>query len=85
MPYDVPFDNEVRMFHEDGFHMGAESSLLPLFRAVDASTPDVVASGMRDEAVNWAAIDFITDRNNLRKLLRWVRDQLHPRCLRSGP
>lgn len=58
------------MFHEDAYHMGKESALLPLFRTVDM----LVSEGTIENAVDWPAVDFVTDRNNLRKLLRWVRE-----------
>lgn len=41
--------------------------LLPLFRAVDTT------SELTNNTIDWSSVDFVTDRNNLRKLLRWVR------------
>jgi hypothetical protein len=41
--------------------------LVPLVRAVDMNT-DAQGAG----AFNWSSVDIITDRNNLRKLLRWA-------------
>lgn len=41
--------------------------LLPLFKAIDAYSELAGAT-----IVDWAGIDFVTDRNNLRKLLRWI-------------
>ncbi len=41
--------------------------LLPLFRAVD-----VVSESKIESAVNWSSVDFVTDRNGLRKLFRWA-------------
>lgn len=40
--------------------------MLPLFRAVD-----IVAKTKKD-VIDWPSVDFVTDRNNLRKLLRWI-------------
>ena len=48
--------------------MGEASSLLPLFRAVD-----VVAEENADTSLDWGSIDIITDRNGLRKLMRWLQ------------
>ncbi|TFK74721.1 hypothetical protein BDN72DRAFT_955402 [Pluteus cervinus] len=51
--------------------------LLPLFAAVEQR--------MRDEGkarYDWAPVDFVTDRNNLRKLLRWVTGQEKSRIFR---
>jgi hypothetical protein len=41
--------------------------LLPLVIAVDMNT-EVQGAG----AFDWSSVDIITDRNNLRKLLRWA-------------
>ena len=48
--------------------MGGGSCLLPLFRAVD-----VVAEENADTSLEWGSVDIITDRNGLRKLLRWLQ------------
>ena len=71
-PYRVPFDRGVRMVDQNGFRMSTSraSTLLPLFRAAD-----VVAEDAADTSVDWPAVDVVTDRNNLRKLLRWIQ---HP-------
>ena len=73
LPFQVSFDSGIRMFHEDAFYMANDSTLIPLFRAVDAMTLET-GSEPAASAIDWAAIDFVTDRNNLRKLLRWVRE-----------
>ena len=70
LPFKVDFDSGIRMFHEDAFYMSNESTLIPLFRAVDAMADSEPAAG----AIDWAGVDFVTDRNNLRKLLRWIRE-----------
>lgn len=44
--------------------------MLPLFRAVD-----VVAEDLATDPIDWASVDFVTDRNGLRKLLRWIADK----------
>ncbi|PIL34959.1 hypothetical protein GSI_02746 [Ganoderma sinense ZZ0214-1] len=78
MPFKVAFDSGIRMFHEDAFYMENESTLIPLFRAVDAMVLEEESepsAGENAEAIDWAAVDFVTDRNNLRKLLRWVRER----------
>lgn len=43
---------------------------MPLFKAVDIVTEDS-QSGPFD----WTSVDFVTDRNGLRKLLRWIADK----------
>lgn len=43
------------------------ATLLPLIKAVDKKTED------QDQTdFDWSCIDFVTDRNGLRKLLRWI-------------
>ncbi|KAI0685614.1 hypothetical protein C8T65DRAFT_679060 [Cerioporus squamosus] len=75
LPIRVPFDKGIRIFHEDALHMGAESTLLPLFRAVDALAAHFVPQdAVNESAIDWSTVDFVTDRNNLRKLIRWVRE-----------
>ncbi|KAI1789995.1 hypothetical protein LXA43DRAFT_922815 [Ganoderma leucocontextum] len=76
MPFKVPFDSGIRMFHEDAFYMSDQSTLIPLFRAVDAMAPATESESTASEnadAIDWATVDFVTDRNNLRKLLRRAR------------
>ncbi|KAI8986168.1 hypothetical protein BD414DRAFT_51449 [Trametes punicea] len=68
LPYDVPFDAGVRMVDQNSYRMGGSSSLLPLFRAVE-----VVAQENGGGSPDWSTIDFVTDRNGLRKLMRWLR------------
>jgi hypothetical protein len=44
-------------------------ALLPLIRAVQ----DVESqSGSKENEFDWSSVDFVTDRNGLRKLLRWI-------------
>lgn len=67
LPYRVPFDTGVRMIDQNGYRMGSASCLLPLFRAVD-----LIAEENADTSLSWPSVDFVTDRNGLRKLLRWL-------------
>ncbi|KAH9932793.1 uncharacterized protein BXZ73DRAFT_46733 [Epithele typhae] len=66
-PYRVPYDTGPRMVDQNGHRMGSASTLLPLLRAVD-----VVAEADADTSFDWSSIDVVTDRNGLRKLLRWL-------------
>jgi hypothetical protein len=43
-----------------------QAPLLPLITAVNKR-----AEGKKDK-FDWASVDFVTDRNGLRKLLRWI-------------
>ncbi|KAI0775570.1 hypothetical protein BD413DRAFT_278557 [Trametes elegans] len=74
LPFDVPYDMELQLFDPTGYNMGLSSTLIPLFRAVDAVTED---NG--DTTTDWAAVDFVLDRSSMRKLLRWVRYVDSPR------
>ncbi|KAI0693837.1 hypothetical protein C8T65DRAFT_585445 [Cerioporus squamosus] len=67
-PYRVPYDTGVRFVDQNGFRMGGASCLLPLFRAVD-----IVSEENADTTIDWSAVDIVTDRNGLRKLMRWLQ------------
>lgn len=66
-PLRIPFDTGIRFADQNGFRMGLSSAFLPLFKAIDT-----VSEENADTSVDWASVDFVTDRNNLRKLLRWI-------------
>ncbi|KAI0354854.1 hypothetical protein OH77DRAFT_1404162 [Trametes cingulata] len=68
LPYRIPFDTGVRMIDQNGYRMGDKSCLLPLFRAVE-----IVAEENADTSLDWRTIDIVTDRNGLRKLMRWLQ------------
>jgi len=67
LPYAVQADTGTQYADQNGFKMGTQT-LLPLFRAVDI-TSEVHS---KVSQVDWSSVDFVTDRNGLRKLLRWV-------------
>ncbi|KAM5540765.1 hypothetical protein V8D89_005409 [Ganoderma adspersum] len=67
-PYRVQFDTDVRFVDQNGYRMGSASCLLPIFRAVD-----IIAEENADTSLDWSSIDIITDRNGLRKLMRWLQ------------
>ena len=58
----------------------SQSCLLPLFRAAD-----VVAEQTADTPLDWSSVDIVTDRNNLRKLLRWIQHPSSDTGRASGP
>ncbi|KAJ7119734.1 hypothetical protein C8R44DRAFT_672654 [Mycena epipterygia] len=68
-PYQVPADIGLFFVDQNGFRMPS-AVLLPLITAVEKVHDD---SG-NPAAFDWAGknIDFITDRNGLRKLMRWI-------------
>jgi len=60
----VPLDRGVQQIHHDASKMGNERSpLLPLFAAIDA---------LHGDDFCYRDLDLCTDRNGLRKLLRYV-------------
>ncbi|KAG6845626.1 hypothetical protein H0H87_006679 [Tephrocybe sp. NHM501043] len=64
-PYQVHADDGIQFKDQNGFRC-PNSVLLPLITAVNRM------STLSEEVFDWASMDFITDRNNLRKLLRWI-------------
>lgn len=65
-PYAVPADTGICFSDQNGFRMPS-STLLPLITAVDKKAADPESADF-----DWASVDFVTDRNGLRKLLRWI-------------
>lgn len=56
---------------QNAFRMPS-SPLYPLFRAVD------VVAEENGRSVVWPEVDFVTDRNGLRKLLTWINNKADP-------
>lgn len=61
-PERVPADSGTRFVDQNAFYMRQMSPLIPLFAAIDDMDP----------SFDYKQFDIITDRNNLRKLLRWA-------------
>ncbi|KAL0960466.1 hypothetical protein HGRIS_005509 [Hohenbuehelia grisea] len=69
LPYSVQRDSGISFVDQHGYRIPT-TPLLPLIAAVNKrydDGPEIPGLGM-----DWAGIDIITDRNNLRKLLRWI-------------
>jgi hypothetical protein len=68
-PYQVPADTGMFFVDQNGFRMQS-AVLLPVIMAVDKMQEASDSPG----AFDWCdeKIDFVTDRNGLRKLLRWI-------------
>ncbi|CAA7262952.1 unnamed protein product [Cyclocybe aegerita] len=66
MPYTITPDTGIHYVDHNGYRMHA-NVLLPLVLAVNKRHEMTKAP-----AFDWASVDFVTDRNNLRGLLRWV-------------
>lgn len=67
LPYRVPPDAGF-VFVDPNAHRMPSSPLYPLFHSVD------VVAEESGESIVWPGVDFVTDRNGLRKLLRWIND-----------
>lgn len=81
----MPFYVQQDSVDENGGFMMHDTPLLPLIRAVElVSNQDKFAAslGHERERVDWRAVDFITNRGNLRKLLRWIDGSSGGRVLR---
>lgn len=62
----VPLDAGVQYIHHNASKMGNHSPMLPFFAAIDALHADFA----------YKELDLVTDRNGLRKLLRYI-DNVH--------
>ncbi|KAH9480395.1 hypothetical protein JR316_0006993 [Psilocybe cubensis] len=62
VPYTIPPDTGVQYVDQNGFRM-PKQILLPLIEAVNK---------VKKMEFDWSSVDFVTDRNNLRKITRWV-------------
>ncbi|OAX36391.1 hypothetical protein K503DRAFT_721461 [Rhizopogon vinicolor AM-OR11-026] len=61
-PHRVPADTGMVFVDQNAFYMRQMSPLVPIFAAINDMHP----------SFDYKQFDFITDRNNLRKLLRWA-------------
>jgi hypothetical protein len=70
-PFKVPLDIDFRkgqpIINDRNRHHFPSAPLTPLF-----ASADVLAADGTTEPVDWPEVDFVTDRNGLRKLLRWA-------------
>jgi len=70
LPYRVPRDSGMRFVDQNGYRMPS-CPLLPMFRAIDLLVEEDSDS---IDLPEWSDVDFVTDRNALRKLMRWLND-----------
>lgn len=66
LPYKVGHDHGKVFMDQNIFRMPT-TPLWPLFEAVDH-----FAKAEGDNGVDWASVDIISDRKNLRRLLGWI-------------
>ncbi|KZT22819.1 hypothetical protein NEOLEDRAFT_1097007 [Neolentinus lepideus HHB14362 ss-1] len=66
LPFRVDRDTGLLFVDQNGYRVPT-AVLLPLFTAVD-----IVDEDMGRATFDWLGVDFVTDRNGLRKLLRWI-------------
>ncbi|KAL4249385.1 hypothetical protein ABKN59_006916 [Abortiporus biennis] len=66
LPYKVYPNTGIRYIDQNGFRVPS-FPFLPTFKAID-----VLEESRGTEKIHWPDVDFVTDRNGLRKLLRWI-------------
>jgi hypothetical protein len=66
VPFTLLSSNTSHFIYQSGTRM-SECPFLPLFAAADA-----IHDNNKKAPVDWPALDVFTDRNDLRKLLRWL-------------
>lgn len=66
MPYNVQPDMGIHNIDQNTYRMPS-ANLLPLVVAVNKKQKDEGAP-----LFPWGSMDFVTDRNGLRKLIRWI-------------
>ena len=67
LPFTLPLDSSTD-FVDQNPHRITMNSLQPMMTAIDIHFQNHLDS----ELFDWTAVDFITARNGLRKLLRWI-------------
>jgi hypothetical protein len=74
LPFQVPMDENLDIIDQNSYRMG-KASLAPLIQSVEAI---IVEEDKPD--FDWSSVDFVTDRNGLRKLLRWASSATSEPC-----
>ncbi|KDQ26224.1 hypothetical protein PLEOSDRAFT_1078415 [Pleurotus ostreatus PC15] len=78
-PFTLGHDTGIVVADQNAYRV-PDTPLLPLFVAVnvksslDTASSHNSPSGTSPPHFDWPSNDFITDRNNLRKLLRWINN-----------
>lgn len=67
-PFIVPADSGYQFCDQNGYRL-PKTPLLPILAAVDNIAP---GSDPSSTTIDWPSVDFIIDRNGLRKLMAWV-------------
>ncbi|KAK0448474.1 uncharacterized protein EV420DRAFT_1275698 [Desarmillaria tabescens] len=67
-PFTIRHDTGNHFCDQNGYRLPS-TPLLPILVAVDKM---VVRSDVSPISIDWPSVDYITDRNGLRKLLEWV-------------
>ena len=70
-PLIVPRDSGEDFIDQNGHRMRRRFTLLPLIKAVQTTATRKKASSTFD----WSSVDFVTDRNGLRKLVAWANNK----------
>ncbi|KAF9063294.1 hypothetical protein BDP27DRAFT_1335277 [Rhodocollybia butyracea] len=59
-------------FADQNSHWFPSANLVPLIVAVNTVQRSQSESGSSTKSFDWSSVDLVTDRNGLRKLLRWI-------------
>ncbi|KAF7976192.1 hypothetical protein HWV62_7364 [Athelia sp. TMB] len=79
LPFNVKADSGIVFVDQNAFRM-KDTPLLPLIRAVELVSK--LSETSNPEGFGWPNVDFVTDRSNLRKILRWIDGSAGGRALR---
>ena len=71
MPLAVPRDSGEDFIDQNGYRMKRRFTLLPLIKAVQTTATRKKATSRFD----WSSVDFVADRNGLRKLVAWANNK----------
>ncbi|KAK0448469.1 uncharacterized protein EV420DRAFT_1711802 [Desarmillaria tabescens] len=71
VPFTVPADSGYQFCDQNGYRLPS-TPLLPILVAVDSVASE---SDPSSTTIDWPSIDFIIDRNGLRKLMGWVTER----------
>ncbi|KAF8817087.1 hypothetical protein BYT27DRAFT_7126830 [Phlegmacium glaucopus] len=65
LPFTIPPDSGMFFVDQNSYRM-PQAMLLPLITAVNK------IAERKEDKFDWPSVDFVSDRNGLRKLMRWV-------------
>ena len=79
LPFNVKADSGIVFVDQNALRMN-DTPLLPLIRSVELMSK--ISETPSSDGFDWPKVDFVTDRSNLRKILRWIDGSAGGRALR---